>query len=193
MRATSKGLETTLTSSTLSARHSRAFQGWHHVRAVLPGHNNGLKNSDVCCSQVHIWLVSLDRNTLRQQNQQHLCVCAVSLDASGQSASHGRQVWGQQSQFFTLARWLLFFLFVPNENRLVETFMLIWQTRLELLQRHSHTANGFSGKSHFAPNWKVSRTRSTKRRFHINLYQMTANNISLDRVAGDYEIRGFRC
>lgn len=120
------------------------------------------------------------------------CFCTITVTRLACSCLRAGQ------PIFPLASWLLFFVlfcFCPcpmKTNSLKHSCRLgraVWSRFSAILT----TQMGFSGKSHFAPNCEVPRTRSTNRRFHINPYQMTANNISFGWIVGDRGIRGFRC
>lgn len=120
-------------------------------------------------------------------------VCLVSLDASGQSLSHGWHVCGQESQFLLWPAGCWFFCSRPMKTNSFKHSCwpgrAVWNCFSTILTLQI----GFRGQSHFALNCEVSRTCSMTVRFRINPYQMTANNISFDLILGDCEIRGFRC
>lgn len=175
----------------MSARHVKAGAT---QQAVPTGDNSALKNSDSRHSQVHVWLVSPDGNTQRQLSQRHPCVSSTwMMLLRNHCHTAGMFMFEGRTANFFFGPSVVVFFFCPcpmKTNSLKHSCRLgraVWSRFSAILTAQM----GFSGKSHFAPNCEVPRTRSTNRRFHINPYQMTANNISFGWIVGDRGIRGF--
>lgn len=130
----------------------------------------------------HVHLARLSRQKRAAQTKRAPPV--FSEYVSERSPSRGWPVWGQGSQFFFLWPVICIFLFVLllYENKFTETFMFTWQSHLELFQPDSHSANGFSEKSHFCTRlWSSKDTINEPPFFFfftLKPRQTAANNIS---------------